>query len=200
MWPSSTVATIQAGSAMSLILETSTQHVLLHESVRRRLQAHLGILHVLDVADDPFQHREILLDALRDAIVVVPDFRLRCVDVADRIDVAIFDSAEKFACGLHRLLDSLMNPYALQDAAWPWPSRSEIGVGNVVDDRRGGRHIAIAVAVGTFTVGSDSFGIGVAVSGVSAALGGLISAVPTPYSYTSLSAKMIRYKSALPPR
>src|ERR1022692_3106335 len=73
------------------ILEASAQNVLLHEAPRRRLTAHLGVLQPLDIGDYPLQHGEVLLDALRDIVVVVPDLGVGGVDISNRFYVTRFD-------------------------------------------------------------------------------------------------------------
>src|SRR5665213_3311633 len=83
-----------------LVLEASAQNMLLHEAARSRLAADLGVFQPLDIADHPLQHREILLDALRDVVIVMPDLGFGRVDIANRFDIAGFDRMKKFVRGL----------------------------------------------------------------------------------------------------
>src|SRR5271168_1733348 len=173
----------------------SAQNVLLHEASRRRLPADFGVLAFQNIGGHPGQHGEILIDRLRGAVVVVPDFRAGRVNLAQRSNVAALDRFEQPIRHFERLfqgglrLRHMLTP--LVGAAEADPPGLDAGVLGAA-----GLDSAAAVEGGALTVGSgvgtDTVGSGPAWLGSDAGLAAsdgtgaaAISAVPAPYSYTS---------------
>jgi hypothetical protein len=77
--------------------------VLLNEPGVCRLPANFRVRDFRDVSDNPAKHRQILIDGLGSAIVVMPDFGAGRVDIANRGHVAALDRFEQPIRDLKRL-------------------------------------------------------------------------------------------------